>query len=135
MPSDRASLASPDPDLDHRCANLYGDSYPGLIACKISGLSSLKGWKDSLRREDRHVESLVDVSEADYRSTERVEEAARDELLKLIEMYEAAVFNFLTVLLRDRSAAQDCTQDAFLRAYERLRRGQEVNAAWLYRVA
>jgi RNA polymerase sigma factor (sigma-70 family) len=77
----------------------------------------------------------VDMTEAQRQPGEQVEGAIRDELVKLIDRYEKPLFNFLTVLLGDRAAAQDCAQDAFLRAYEHLRRDRQVNAAWLYRVA
>lgn len=77
----------------------------------------------------------INMTEAQRQSGEHVEGAIRDELVELIDRYERPLFNFLAVLLGDRAAAQDCVQDAFLRAYEQLRRDRQVNAAWLYRVA
>lgn len=79
--------------------------------------------------------SIVDMSHADSRPFEAVREAGREQLVSLMDRYECPLFNFLMILLRDRDAAQDCAQDAFLRAYEHLQRGRQVNAAWLYRVA
>ena len=75
------------------------------------------------------------MSQVDSRPFERVAEEIRDQLVGLMDRYERPLFNFLMVLLGDRDAAQDCAQDAFLRAYEHLRRGRQVNAAWLYTVA
>jgi RNA polymerase sigma-70 factor (ECF subfamily) len=77
----------------------------------------------------------MDMSEAECWPAGRVEEVVRDELIRLIDRYERPVFNFLAVLLGDRDTAQDFTQDAFLRAFEQLQRGRQVNVAWLYRVA
>lgn len=76
----------------------------------------------------------VDMTEAQQQPGEYVEGAIRDEIIELIDRCEKPLFNFLAVLLGDHAAAQDCAQDAFLRAYEHLRRGRQVNAAWLYRV-
>lgn len=86
-------------------------------------------------REEPDVGSAVDMSEAECRPAVHTESGPRDELVKLVDQYEKPLFNFLTVFLGDREAAQDCAQDAFLRAYEYLQRGRQVNAAWLYRVA
>jgi len=58
-----------------------------------------------------------------------------DELVRLMGEYERPIFNFLLALLRDEFVALDCAQDTFLRAYENLRKGREVNAGWLYKVA
>ncbi len=77
----------------------------------------------------------MDMSDVECRPAGHVEEAVRDELVRLMDGYQHMLFNFLTVLLGDRDAAQDCAQDAFLRAYEHLQRGRQVNVAWLYRVA
>jgi RNA polymerase sigma factor (sigma-70 family) len=72
-----------------------------------------------------------------YSSVRRQSEVAdpASELTSLLDHYHQAVFNFLTVLLGNRDAARDCTQDTFLRAYENLRKGKPVNVYWLYRVA
>jgi RNA polymerase sigma-70 factor, ECF subfamily len=59
----------------------------------------------------------------------------RVRLTELMDRYEQPLFNYLRVLLDDGEAALDCTQDAFLRAYENLARGKPVNATWLYRVS
>lgn len=56
------------------------------------------------------------------------------QLTVLMYRYEAPLFRFLTVLLRDRDAASDCTQDTFVRAYEHLQRGRPVTSSWLYTV-
>lgn len=62
-------------------------------------------------------------------------EAIREALTELMDRYERPLYNFLLVLLRDRDAAQDCAQDTFIRAFEHLRQGREVNVGWLYKVA
>src|SRR2546430_10126439 len=49
--------------------------------------------------------------------------------------YERPIYTFLLTLVRDADVALDCTQDAFLRAYQNLAKGKPVNASWLYTVA
>jgi RNA polymerase sigma-70 factor (ECF subfamily) len=49
--------------------------------------------------------------------------------------YETALIRFTRSLVRDADAALDCVQDTFLRAYESLDRGREINRQWLYTVA
>jgi RNA polymerase sigma-70 factor (ECF subfamily) len=60
---------------------------------------------------------------------------ARRELEGLLDHYQQSLFGFLVVLLADGDTAHDCMQETFLRAYENLRAGKPVNAAWLYKVA
>ena len=65
-------------------------------------------------------------------------EAAPDpdaQLVLLIDRHERPLFTYLFTFVRDRDAALDYAQDAFLRAYENLQRGRPVNGNWLYRVA
>lgn len=56
-------------------------------------------------------------------------------LVGLMTDHERPIYNFLLAILRDADAALDCTQDTFLRAYESMRRGKDINAAWLFTVA
>jgi RNA polymerase sigma-70 factor (ECF subfamily) len=58
-----------------------------------------------------------------------------DQLVRLIDEHERAIYNFLLALVRDTDVALDCAQDTFVRAYENLRKGKPVNAPWLYKVA
>jgi RNA polymerase sigma-70 factor (ECF subfamily) len=60
---------------------------------------------------------------------------AEDQLIDLMDRYEQPLRGFLLVLLRDQEIALDCAQDTFIRAYENLRKGRQVNAQWLYKVA
>lgn len=90
---------------------------------------------DTTSKEDSDADARVDMTEAECRVNASAQEAPRDELVRLMDRYEKPLFNFLRSLLGDRESAQDCAQDAFLRAYEHLQCGREVNAAWLYRVA
>lgn len=61
--------------------------------------------------------------------------SAEDRLVQLMDEYERAIYNFLFGLVRDADRALDCTQDTFVRAFEHLRKGRPINAAWLYTVA
>lgn len=55
----------------------------------------------------------------------------------LVEKHSAEIFAYLYRLTRDEAEAQDCLQEAFVRAYRayaRLERGANQRA-WLYRIA
>jgi len=55
----------------------------------------------------------------------------------LVAAHSAAIFAYLWRLLRDTADAEDCLQDAFLRAYRAYGRldGHPSPQAWLYRIA
>ncbi len=53
----------------------------------------------------------------------------------LMSSYGDALHSFARTLTGDTDVAADCTQHAFLRAYEHLREGRAVNRAWLYTTA
>jgi RNA polymerase sigma-70 factor, ECF subfamily len=63
------------------------------------------------------------------------EETVADRLIALMTAHETALYRFLFVLTGEREAALDCTQDTFLRAYDNLNSGRQVNVGWLYTVA
>jgi RNA polymerase sigma-70 factor, ECF subfamily len=58
-----------------------------------------------------------------------------EELRRLMSEYECSLRLFIWSLVRDADLAQDCVQDTFLRAYESLCRGRQVNKQWLLKVA
>jgi RNA polymerase sigma-70 factor (ECF subfamily) len=58
-----------------------------------------------------------------------------DDLSLLLDRYEQPLYRFLLALVHDPDLAHDCAQDAFLRAYEALRRGKQINRQWLFTVA
>jgi len=62
-------------------------------------------------------------------------ETPEEKIVSLLGQYEAPLANYLRILLRDDDLVVDCAQDTFLRAYENLRVGREVNSQWLYKVA
>jgi RNA polymerase sigma-70 factor (ECF subfamily) len=49
--------------------------------------------------------------------------------------YEVSLLGFTRSLIRDADLARDCVQETFLRAYESLRCGRQVNRRWLFTVA
>jgi len=61
-------------------------------------------------------------------------DAIHQRFIALMDRYETPLYKFLFVVVGDRDVALDCTQDAFVRAYENLSRGRPVNAQWLYTV-
>lgn len=62
------------------------------------------------------------------------ENVAKERLVELMARYEDSLCRYLTVLVADREFALDCGQETFLRAYQNLRNGRPVNAAWLWTV-
>ncbi len=58
-----------------------------------------------------------------------------DETTALIHRYEAALYQFLMPLLASRDEALDVLQDTFIRCYEQLAAGKEIQGAWLFKVA
>jgi RNA polymerase sigma-70 factor (ECF subfamily) len=62
-------------------------------------------------------------------------ESAETRIIDLMDRHETPIYRFLVALTANRDAARDCTQDTFVRALEQLRRGRDVNAQWLYKVA
>jgi RNA polymerase sigma-70 factor (ECF subfamily) len=55
----------------------------------------------------------------------------------LVELYTPRVYNVALRITGDREEAEDCVQEAFLRAFSALRgfRGEAAFSTWLYRVA
>jgi hypothetical protein len=87
-----------------------------------------------MRTGDLHVDHAVDVGEIEDGEVRLESSTSREQLVALLDRYERPLFSFLSVLLADRAAAEDCVQDTFLRAYEHLQRRREVTGTWLYRV-
>jgi RNA polymerase sigma-70 factor (ECF subfamily) len=56
---------------------------------------------------------------------------------RLVELHAPAVYNLAFRVTRSREEAEDCVQEAFVRAYAGLRtfRGEAAFSTWLYRVA
>jgi RNA polymerase sigma-70 factor (ECF subfamily) len=65
----------------------------------------------------------------------QTEAGAEDQLGRLMGEHERSLLTYARSLLRDADLALDCVQDTFLRAYESLRRGRQVNKQWLFTVA
>ncbi len=55
----------------------------------------------------------------------------------LVDAHSAEIFGYLWRMVRDEADAQDCLQEAFLRAYRAYDRldGRANQRAWLYRIA
>src|SRR6476660_7223030 len=56
---------------------------------------------------------------------------------ELVRLYQAEVYRFARHLTRDRTAAEDVTQEAFLRAFRFIGgyRGETRFSSWLFRIA
>src|SRR5579859_975877 len=60
---------------------------------------------------------------------------AEEEFRRLMGDYEPSLLRFTCSLVRDADLARDCVQDTFLRAYESLCLGRQINRQWLWKVA
>jgi len=56
---------------------------------------------------------------------------------RLVEMHQDLVYGLVFRMVRDRSLAEELTQDAFVKAFRRLDsfRGEALFTTWLYRIA
>lgn len=50
-----------------------------------------------------------------------------DQLVALIDRHETRLYRFLIALLGNTDAAHDCAQDTFVRAYDNLRKGKDID--------
>jgi len=64
----------------------------------------------------------------------RPDDGVEGQLACLMDCYETRLFRYAYALTGNYDLAQDCTQDAFLRAYANLRKRRPVTATWLYTV-
>lgn len=76
---------------------------------------------------------------ASYDEQERIRLAAQGNSAafgELVRLHERTVYNLCLRFMRDPHAAEDMAQDAFLKAYRRIRtfRGHSAFATWLYRL-
>lgn len=67
----------------------------------------------------------------------RAKQGDREAFDGLVERYTPQVFNLALRITGSREEAEDCVQDAFLRAFSALRkyRGEAAFSTWLYRLA
>jgi len=79
-----------------------------------------------------HQANMTHVSEL----VTRAREGDRLAFDRLVELYAPAVYNLALRITRNREEAEDCVQEAFVRAYTGLRhfRGEAAFSTWLYRV-
>ena len=60
---------------------------------------------------------------------------AEDALACLMDEYERSLLFYCWSLLDDADLALDCVQETFLRAYDALCGGRQINRGWLFTVA
>lgn len=77
------------------------------------------------------------VQEPDPRTVARAREGDLAAFEELVRTYQAEVFRFVRHLTRDRTVAEDVTQEAFLRAFRFIGgyRGETRFSSWLLRIA
>jgi RNA polymerase sigma-70 factor (ECF subfamily) len=77
------------------------------------------------------------VRDPDPRTLARARQGDLDAFEDLVRAYQADVWRFAYHFTRDRSMADDVTQDAFLRAFRFLKsfRGDSKFTSWLFRIA
>ena len=75
--------------------------------------------------------------ELDQLLIQRTNAGDQDAFDEIIARYQAKIFGLALGLLRNRSDAEEVTQDVFIRAYKGLTnfRGESSLATWLYRIA
>jgi RNA polymerase sigma-70 factor (ECF subfamily) len=76
------------------------------------------------------------VRDPDPRTLERARRGDLDAFEDLVRAYQADVYRFAASLTRDRSLAEDVTQEAFLRAFRFIRgfRGETRFGSWLFSI-
>lgn len=77
------------------------------------------------------------MQDPDPRTLARARQGDLDAFEDLVRAYQADVWRFAYHFTRDRSMADDVTQDAFLRAFRFLKsfRGDSKFTSWLFRIA
>ena len=77
------------------------------------------------------------MQDPDPRTLARAREGDLGAFEELVRTYQADVWRFAYHFTRDRSLAEDVTQEAFLRAFRFLRsfRGDSKFTSWLFRIA
>jgi RNA polymerase sigma-70 factor (ECF subfamily) len=77
------------------------------------------------------------VSDPDRDVIRDVRAGDRDAFGRLVQRYQGRLFGLVSVVMRDRAAAEEVTQDAFVRAYTRLDRYDERQPfyPWLATIA
>ena len=80
---------------------------------------------------------MESTSVADAEAVRRVLEGDRDAYRILVERHAPMVFRVVRRYCSDQAAAEDLAQNAFIRAYQNLRRfrGKAPFSAWLYQIA
>jgi RNA polymerase sigma-70 factor (ECF subfamily) len=66
-----------------------------------------------------------------------VRDGSMESYKALYERYKSPIFNFLFQLLRNREAAEDCAQEAFIELYRKAGsfRAESKFSTWLYQIA
>jgi RNA polymerase sigma-70 factor, ECF subfamily len=77
------------------------------------------------------------VQDPDPRTLQRARRGDLEAFEDLVRAYQADVYRFAYHLVRDRTLAEDVTQEAFLRAFRFFRsfRGDSKFTSWLFRIA
>jgi len=87
-----------------------------------------------VRAAETDLEYCVD---AEYLCLKQGTLKLEQKIAKLFEKLRGSVYRYLMVVLGDPAEAEEITQEAFLRLYDRLHGGQSVRnvRAWIFRVA
>lgn len=67
---------------------------------------------------------------------EKVKGGQADSFYPIIKTYESQVFSLALKMMKDREAAEDVAQDAFIKAFEKIHtyKGEAKFSTWLYRI-
>src|SRR6478672_3280290 len=77
------------------------------------------------------------MQDPDPRTVQRARTGDLHAFEELVRAYQGEVYRFAWHLTRDRTLAEDVTQDAFLRAFRFIRgyRGEQRFGSWLFAIA
>lgn len=103
-----------------------------MTTCFTKSLKFPKGFCSSLR-----LSSVTVIEIRPDRLIERAQRGDSKALEKFVIHYYPAILNFCFRLLRNRSDAEDVTQDVFVKVGKRLTSLKNISAhrAWLYKIA
>jgi len=118
--------------------SLDGLAFRGLSWMGVVGLSGRRAWPASSQDGQRRVSSDVVHPAGDEAELVRAAQAGdRPAFAVLIERYWDRLYRWLCRLTRDAAAAEDITQETFLKAFAAVnsfRAGSNFRA-WLFRIA
>lgn len=91
----------------------------------------------SLRRKKEKTPVVSTVDTVDKELVAQAKQGEAEAFRQLVELHQSKVYHLLLGLVHDRLAAQELTQETFVKAWEKLPSFREASTfwTWLYRIA